>query len=99
MSFPAMEDLAADIELGFVAWKVYMHLQRNVLNHVTPVEVKVWLLADTVHSNNQRVIESLNWLVHKGYLAEHARGSRGVRSFTLAWSVKPRPHGETPKAA
>lgn len=95
MSFPAYDQLAADIELGHMTWRVYMHLQRNVLNHVTPVEVKSWLLCDTLHLRPASIVLALNWLSDRGYIVEHERGARGVRRFTLAWSVTPK--GTTPE--
>lgn len=88
MSFPAYDELSADIELGFVAWKVYMWLQRNWLNHTSPRETKYLLLQQALHLRPASVLVGLNWLVERGYLIEHERSDRGTRRFTLAWSVQ-----------
>jgi hypothetical protein len=100
MSFPAFEDLAADIELGFASWRLYMWLQRNWLNHLTPKDTKIAALCQTLAMGQHSVVDGLDWLVARGYLTEHEPGYRGVRRFTLAWSRVPpdKPAPET-KAA
>lgn len=87
MSFPALDTLAADTTIEHSTWKVYMHLQRSLLNHTQPMPVKVRALTQTLRLGPSAVIAGLNQLVGKGYLIEHAPGARGVRNLTLAWSV------------
>jgi hypothetical protein len=87
MSFPALDTFASDIEMGFAAWKLYMWLQRNHLNHLTPKDTKISALCQTLSMGQHSVVDGLNRLVEKGYLDEHPAGFRGVRRFTLAWSV------------
>jgi hypothetical protein len=98
VSSPAYEDLAADIELGFVAWKVYMWLQRKWLNHTTPKETKIIVVQEALHLRPASVITALNWLVARGYVVEHERSKEGgTRRFTLAWNRADKP--EQPHAA
>ncbi len=89
MSFPAFEAFAADTAVRHITFRVYMHLQRACLNHHTPQEVKSLSLAETLKLRPASIISALNWLTSRGYLVEHPRGSRNVRSFTLAWSIPP----------
>lgn len=87
MSFPALEAFAADTKVRHITFRVYMHLQRELLNHVTPQTVKVAALSETLMLRPASIISALNWLTQHGYLIEHQRGSRKVRNFTLAWSI------------
>lgn len=88
MSFPALDSFADDpIGEHKPTWKVYMHLQRSLLNHTKPMPVKVRALTQTLRVGPAGVIAALNELIQHGYLIEHAPDSRGVRSLTLAWSV------------
>lgn len=87
MSFPALDTFASDIEMGFAAWKLYMWLQRNHLNHLEPKDTKISALCQTLSMGQHSVVDGLNRLVESGYLVESAPGFRGVRRFVLAWSV------------
>lgn len=90
MSFPAYECFGKDIQLGFARWKVYMHLVHGpVLNFVTPVEVKVAALEASLRMSPRKVIDALDWLADRGYIVEHGRHERRVRSLTLAWTLNP----------
>jgi hypothetical protein len=84
---PSYAALAADNRLGFVTWRVYICLERHYLDHVQAREIKIWVLADRLKIGNTQVCKALNWLAEHGYIREHERGSRGVRRFTLVWSV------------
>jgi hypothetical protein len=66
VSFPAFEDLAADIELGFASWRLYMWLQRNWLNHLTPKDTKIAALCQTLAMGQHSVVDGLDWLVSEG---------------------------------
>lgn len=88
MTFPALDDLAQDVNIGHRAWRVYMHLQRSVLDLRTPRTVKVNVLGEALRIRPASISKSLNYLVQSGYLIEHERETRGIRSFTLAWSCK-----------
>jgi hypothetical protein len=91
VSFPAYEHLGKNIGRGFARWRVYMHLvHQPVLNFVTPVEVKVTALAVTLEMSPRKTIEALDWLVGQGYIVQHARHGRRVRSLTLAWELLPK---------
>lgn len=92
MSFPALDDFADDIRVGFMTWVVYMRLQRSWLNHASPRELKISGLADAWKMRRASIIAALDRLVEWGYLVEHPRSSRGIRCFTLAWS---RAHPDT----
>ena len=88
MSFPALDAFEEDpIGEHKPTWKVYMHLQRSLLNHTKPKPVKVRGLTQTLHLGPASVIVALNRLVEKGYLIEHDHDRRGVRNLTLAWSI------------
>jgi hypothetical protein len=100
VSFPAYEDFGQDIRVGFATWKVYMYLERNILNHQTAKEVKVWVVAEKRHIAKRKVILALNWLVVQGYLIEHPRAhSNSTRSFTLAYRRAPMTEDSPSKAA
>lgn len=86
MSFPAFEDFAADRAVTQTVFRLYMHLQREALDHVEPRQQLIWHLSETIRMRPASVISGLNWLVDHGYLVEHGRGERGIRHFTLAWS-------------
>jgi DNA-binding MarR family transcriptional regulator len=87
VTFPALESLADDSAIERTAWRVYMHLQRHLLDHTAPREVKAQALAQTLHLREASVIAALNQLVTRGYLIEHDKGARRVRRLTLAWTV------------
>lgn len=87
VSYPALEDFGRDIRVGFARWKVYMNLQPPTLNHRTPIEVKVWALAERLHMGKRHVISALNWLVAEGYLIECERGDRHVRRLMLEYEM------------
>jgi hypothetical protein len=84
--FPALEAFAEDTRVRHLTFRVYMHLQRRVLDHREPREVKSYVLGETLRMGPASVIAALNWLVRAGYLIEHPRAARGVRVFTLAWA-------------
>ncbi len=88
MSYPALDAFADDPNVRHLTFRVYMHLQRRVLDHAAPREVKSYVLSATLRIRPASVIAALNWLVRSGYLIEHARGARGVRVFSLAWSKR-----------
>lgn len=96
MSFPAYQHLGKHIGRGFARWRVYMHLVHGsdteppVLNFVRPVEVKVTALADCLHMSPRKAQDALDWLAERGYIVEHGRGDRRVRSLTLAWELQPK---------
>lgn len=90
MSYPAYDQLALDIGRGFATWRVYMYLRPPRLDFCTPVEVKVWSVALELRMSERKVRSALAWLIERGYLREHGRGSRRVRSLTLAWAIPPR---------
>jgi hypothetical protein len=86
--FPAYASIGRDVQLGYARWRVYMHLvHAPVLNHVCPVDVKVDGVAHSLTMSRRKVRDSLNWLVARGYLTQHARDAHGVRSLTLTWEM------------
>jgi hypothetical protein len=88
VSFPAYDAIGKDLGLGFSSWRVFMFLVNEpVLNHVTPVEVKVWFVAEQLHMGRRHVSHALDWLVQRGYLVQHAKDGRGVRTLSLAWAI------------
>jgi hypothetical protein len=86
---PAFAAFDHDPAVGRLAHRLYRHLQSELLDFREPRPVKVRGLAGTLHAGTSGVMRSLNWLVARGYLVEHDRGSRGIRSFTMAWIAKP----------
>ncbi len=89
VSFPALDAFAADRSVRRLTFRLYMYLQREVLDLTSPRLVKNAIIAEKLSMRPASVISALNWLVTAGYLVEHPRGPRGDRSFTLAWSVQP----------
>lgn len=90
--YPAYHEIANDVELKFARWKVFMHLvHAPVLNHVKPVRVKAWVLAKAIPMHRDKVNDALDWLVRRGYLLQHERDRRGVRTLTLAWTTEQPP--------
>jgi len=87
--FPASLTFDRDHRASAVAAKVYRFL-RTELDFVQARDVKVWVLAQSIASDREGVSTALSWLTECGYLVEHARGDRGVRRFTLAWSARNR---------
>ncbi len=87
MTFPAYVAFSADPRVRRVPWRVYMLLQRERLNFITPVEVKATEVALTARIRPASVTSALNWLTRRGYLIEHGRGTRNERLLTLAWSL------------
>ena len=66
------------------ALRVYAHLVRNPTAFMQPHELKIWLIARQLRTNNRRVINALNLLVSRGYVLEHARGDNKARRVTIA---------------
>ncbi|HEY4133490.1 MAG TPA: hypothetical protein VGM50_22920 [Gemmatimonadaceae bacterium] len=87
MSFPAYDQLPNEIGRGFATWRVYMHLMKR-LDFLAPKEVKVWALAEDLQMSRRKVRSALDWLVDRGYLIAHDRGTRGVRAVRLAYNVQ-----------
>jgi DNA-binding MarR family transcriptional regulator len=49
-----------------------------------PVRViKVWQIADELHSSRDQVSHALDWLVAEGIVREHSRDALGRRSLSL----------------
>ncbi len=86
MSFPAFEDFSKEIRLSRNIFRLYMHLQREVLDHREPRQCLIWKLCEQLRMRRASVIRCLNWLVRNGYIIEHNRGERRIRYCTLAWS-------------
>lgn len=86
--FPAYAELGQNIGRRFATWRVYMHLvHAPILNHHIPTEVKVTGLGAALGMSPRKVVGALDWLVTCGYIVEHDRHERRVRSFTLAWEL------------
>lgn len=86
MTFPALDAFAADRGVRRLTFRIYMYLQRDVLDLTEPRVVRVRNTAQYLRIGKSGVTRSLNWLVERGYLIEHPRESRGERVFTLAWT-------------
>ncbi len=88
MPFPAYQAIGRDIGLGYASWRVYMHLVNDgVLNHTTPVTVKLSGLAIAIPMSRRKVREAVDWLTERGYVIEHSRDEHGMRSLSLAWAL------------
>lgn len=88
MSYPAYESFGKWIGRGYGAWRVYMALQPPALTFHTAKDVKVVGLVDELHMSPRDVIRALGVLTEAGYLVEHSRNRRGVRSLTLAYALE-----------
>lgn len=86
MTFPAWFELHRDAVI--IRHPACSAVYANILNRPNafhdPQEVKAWLIAEQLGFEKKTVIAALNLLVARGYLAEHARGFRRVRRFTIA---------------
>ncbi len=71
------------------ALRVYAHLLRNPLIFMRPQEVKLWVIARSLRTNNGRVIAALNLLVKRGYVLEHERGQNNARRVSLLMERTP----------
>lgn len=88
MSYPAYDQLPLEIGRGFATWRVYMALRPPRLDFTQPTEVKVWAIAEELSMSPRKVRAGLDWLVDRGYLIAHGRGTRRVRSLRLAYAVQ-----------
>lgn len=88
MTFPAELAFKRDRTLTATTRRVYDYLT-TTLDFTEVRLVKNDLLADSLGMNAKYFRAALNALVSGGYLIEHARGPRGARQFTLAWSLNP----------
>lgn len=86
MTFPALLAFGTDDRRSLVVIRVYEQCVQE-LDFVESRDVKVWLVAEQRGMRPADVSDALSTLTEWGYLVEHARGERGVRRFTLAWSV------------
>ena len=91
MSTPAQLTFRRDRRFKLAAIRVYDYLLGR-LDHVEVRAVKLWELTDpdlpeSPAVDKEAAIAGLDQLVGCGYLVEHPRGERGVRRFTLAFSV------------
>lgn len=88
MSYPAYEAFADEIDAGYAAWRVYMHLRPPRLHFVRPREVKIKGLAIELHMGAQHVRRAIHRLIAMGYLEQHGHNRRGVRSLTVCHDVQ-----------
>lgn len=87
MNFPALDAFAIDPVVTRITWRVYMQLQRGLLDFTSVREVRIASLVETLKMRPASVIFGLNQLAGRGYLLEHERGPQNTRRFTLAWTV------------
>lgn len=88
MSYPAYEAFGKEIGRGYAVWRVYMALQPPRLTFHTPRAVKVAAMVSELRMSPRDVIRGLSVLTQRGYLVEHSRDRRGVRSLTLAYALE-----------
>lgn len=84
--YPAWFDLHSDpaIVRRPTALRVYALIVRrgpDVFNDPQPV--KVWHVADQLHTSHSRVRDALQRLTRRGYLTEHGRTAKGIRCLTV----------------
>jgi hypothetical protein len=72
--------------LGIV--RVFEYCQQR-MDHVEIRRLKLDELVLSLEIDKGDASRWLDWLVSRGYLVEHERDDRGVRRFTLAWSLNP----------
>lgn len=65
-----------------------MALQPPLLHFVDRRDVKLAWLVEELHMGRRQVIQALAWLVTHGYVVEHGRDPKGVRSLTLAYALE-----------
>lgn len=88
MSFPAYDSFGKEIGRGFAVWRVYMALQPPTLDFVKPKDVKVISLANHLRMGRRHVSAAILWLIEHGYVVEHSRDAKRVRSLTLAYALE-----------
>lgn len=86
MSFPAWFEFHKDrvMQKHPEACTVYASILGldNIIFEPRPI--KAWVLAEALQMEKKTVLESLNLLVTRGYLTEHARSANNVRVFSVA---------------
>src|SRR4051812_12154312 len=85
MTYPAWFALHEDdaVAASPTALRVYAHLVRMPNVFFEPQDVKVWLIAERLHTHRDRVTAAIALLVERGYVREHDRGLNNVRRVTL----------------
>lgn len=87
MSYPAYEAFGKEIGPGYATWRVYMALQPPKLDFAVPKDIKTAALAQELRMGRQHVRNAITRLIALGYLIEHGRDTRGVRSLRLAYAL------------
>lgn len=85
MTYPAELDFKRDHTLSASARRVYDYLS-TILDFTQVRAVKSQLHAPPSGVERVAFMRALTDLGERGYLVEHARDTRGVRRFSLAWS-------------
>lgn len=88
MTYPAFTSFGKDIARGHAVWRVYMALQPPCLHFHKAKAIKATVIADELRMGRRHVIKALNELVATGYLVEHGRLARGVRSLSIAFALE-----------
>ena len=89
MSYPALDDFAADPGMTPSRFRVYWYLRHGVLDFVDARAVKIWYIAQCLHMAPRHVMQALDWLVAERYLIDGGRapgGRFGVRRLRLAYA-------------
>jgi hypothetical protein len=67
-----------------------MALQPPLLDFAVPRDIKAVWLARELGMGRRHVIKGLDWLIDHGYLIQHGRDPKGVRSLRLAYAIAPK---------
>jgi len=90
LSYPAFAAFFTDPGITSARIQVFMALQPDralALDFVRPVDVKTEAVARAARVSKGAAVDALAWLVRHGYLVQHGRDGRGIRSVTLAYAV------------
>lgn len=85
VSYPAFEAFSRVVDHRRAVRRVYQALQPPRLDFALARPVKTIGLAHELKLNPRDVRAALNRLIGDGYLIEHGRDRRGVRSLRLAY--------------
>lgn len=85
MSFPAFTAFFADPERTPARICVWMAVQPPLLDFAIPRPLKVDAVATTARISHGTAVETINWMIGRGYLVVHRQDGRGVRDVTIAY--------------
>lgn len=87
MSFPAFTTFFADPDRTPARICVWMAIQPPLLDFAIPRPLKVDAVATTARISTRTAVDTINWMIDRGYLVVHRQDGRGVRDVTIAYAT------------